>query len=849
MTVEEPPRPARAPARAVLTALLAAMVTLLAGVLSSAGASAAEPCPNEAVRNEQHSTYLPACRGFELVSPALKNEQEVEVPGQYAFEVPFQAAAEGAGVTYTLTGAIPGSASGGLYTTALGRSAAAASPWQTTPLNPENQFGVLPGPGPRLSGAFGYYSPNLTCGVEQTRLPQPAHNGESTYQLPPGEEAAEGIENLYEWDAATGTYTLMTSVRPEAPQEVPFTAHSYTVDGASTGCGHVIFQTEKGYQQPGQPGIALYEWSAGGAPVVASVLPDGKAVELSGVFESRFNSTKLNEISSDGSRVFFAAVSDGANGEAIDSGAQEVYMRVGGTSTVEISASQTAAPVRDSGAKFQAATRDGKQVFFTANYGLTERTSSDVEHTACVAVPGAMTAGTGCDLYVYDTETGALKDLSADLEAETGDKKGATVRGVLGISEDGSYVYFSAAGQLKPGEGNSEGTNEAQHEANVYAYHEGTLSYVTTIKENEAGGGGEGSAKVQPEEEIDAIASSLGHGMQYMVSRVSPDGQRLLLATSRKLTAYNNEDAITKKPDPELYEYRYTTGPGSVTCVSCDPTGAQPLVKPGSLFGPLSPYVEIHLGVIPRNLANDGRVYFDSYDPLAPRAVKAFEGGIKTVNVYEWQPEGVGGCEQASGCANLLDSGEDTFPSYFVGASADSQTENVYITTHAQLAPQDQDGLRDLYDLRVGGGSQMGSVSRCEEDCHGPLPEPIGSSTHASEANIGNGNLSSSPPPAGNGVQGFTAHSIKITKHATKRATLTLVVATSVGGRLTVSGAGVGTVGKTVAGPGSYTLKVSLSAKGKAAVKRKKRLKVAVRVTFVPSSGAPSSSTVTVTFA
>ncbi len=817
----------------VLAALFAAL--LLASMLSVARASAAGTCPNEAIREEQGSTYLPDCRGYELVSPVLKNGAEVEPAPVVAGQVPFQASVEGPAVAYLAQGGFPGSASAGLYTQYLALGGPLGSPWQNISLNPEPNNTVIEGSGPRTLGEFVYYSPNLSCGIEATELPQVA-------QLPPEETAQDGVRNLYQWNAADASYTLITNVKPENLTHVEQGLPSVnSVDGASADCGKVIFESANQFDKA--PAGSLYEWN-GERLEVASKLPDAtNATAVSPVVGGEVGSN-FNEISSDGSKVFFTATADAG----IDAGKREVFLRENGTHTIEASAAQSEPAVQDTGARFQAASRNGSRVFFTANYGLTKTTSVGKE----APKECQLGTGSGCDLYEYNAEKGSLTDLSADIEATTGDTTGANVRGVLGISEDGSYVYFSASGQLVAAEGNKQVENETNKQANVYVYHEGlhpesSLSYVSTIGAVEAGMAEE---RVSPSKEVDAlVSSSTGtHGLSFLVSRVSAAGNYLLFATTNKVKEYdgeeyNNEDQnVAMRFDWE--EYEYSLASGKVTCVSCNPKRS---VRPAEFagteaFGALGPFTEVRDGAIPRNLSNDGRVFFDSFAPLVSQVRN------KTINAYDWAPEGLGSCPSGTpaGCLGILDNGADSDPSYVEGASADG--EHVYVTSKVRLAPQDEDGLRDIYDVRVGGGIAAPPASkRCEEEeCQGTFTSTLSSSIHASESGIGGGNPAS--PPATNGVQGFRAGSVKIKRHSTKGSTLTLVVSASGGGRITASGSGLGTVRKSISKAGSYTLKISLTAKAKAAVRRKKRLKVRVHVAFAPSSERSSSTTVTVTF-
>lgn len=858
-----------------------------AALLVPAASARAGGCPNEAVRSEQgvqegapHS--LPVCRAYELVSPPQKNEQEVNYPDRFVREISFQAAVSGGAVQYTLTGAIPGSKSGGLYGAALSRSQAPGKSWEVEPLEPDNSFEGLHSNG-EVAGEFERFSPQLDCGVEETRLPLPALNDSERPQLAPGEQEGEGVENLYEWNAPD-EYTLVTSIRPTNPSETPEAA-TYWVDGASADCGTILYNTHSnGYDLPGAPETSLYEWNVGEsaascrsaragdpsacAPRVASVLPDG--AEATDVVdpEAGEGSSDLNQVSSDGSRIFFSAPSDGGTSEeSIDRGATQIYLREGGETKKAISLSQAGTPVRDSGAKFEAASSDGERVFFVANYGLTG-VDGGSSPKPCITKDINKEkdedngAGTNCDLYEYDLASGKLTDISAD----TADPNGADVRGVLGLAEDGSTVYFSATGQLQ-GMGHKAEENEAtsgetsgnaaktEAETNVYAYSEGTLHYIATIGEAEAGGWNLGE---NPFLEVDTVSAS--KGMHYDQARVSENGEYLMLATRYPLTGYDNVQTETGQREWEEYEYSKATG--SLNCVSCDPTGEAPVADANANFSPLGVYIAVQDGAIPRNVANDGRVFFDSLQPLQSSAGgSTFAPANHTLNVFEWRPEGLEGCQPPSppegapplhGCLGLLDSGaqDERFPTYFEGASSDGR--DVYITTHAALAPQDQDGLNDIYDVRIDGGIPAPPPpASCSEDlqsCSSP-GGTFSAGSFASEAEVPGGNVSGvvtkvpSPKPR-SGTQGVKAYASR----KVKGTSVTVSVTAAAPGRITGSGAGFSSTHKSVSKAGVYRLRVTLSSKEKKLLRRRHKLALKLKISFAPRSGRASSASLAITF-
>src|ERR1700687_1045532 len=132
-----------------------------------------------------------------------------------------------------------------------------------------------------------------------------------------------------------------------------------------------------------------------------------------------------------------------------------VYDRIGGSETVELSAPALGATPNVTTAEpatFWAASADGSRVFFTSSAELT-------------TVSNTGTANGGEDLYEYDVKAQHLTDLTVDTNPED-TANGAMVRGVVGASSDGSYVYFVASGVLDAGNG-------VAGQPNLYVVHDG----------------------------------------------------------------------------------------------------------------------------------------------------------------------------------------------------------------------------------------------------------------------------------------------------------------------------------------------------------------------------------------
>jgi|GEM_PF-1135465 len=644
---------------------------------------------------------LPDGRAPEQVSPNDKRPTG-SVQQFSSNQIIFQSAADGDSVLYPLLNGLPDSTAGGSLEYLAARGAAG---WRSTQLTPPSLLPALAGND--QTGRVLYASPDLSCQVVESFEPL-------TEDVPVA-DLERGVKNLYLYRRSpdgSHTYTLLTA--PVPPNEAG--GNVYHVDWASDQCAHVLFTTA--YRLlPGAAGSGgeetLYEWAAGTLRI-AGVRPDGSVPSGSGSARAGAggNATTVNSISEDGARVFFTAHSNQGANHDLDA----VFMRAGGVS-VDVSKSQTA--TENNGAStYEMASADGTHVFFTARYGLAPGASSSGA-SSCVS------AGAGCDLYDYTTATGALTDLSAD--ANSADAGGAGVAGVLDVSENGSYVYFAARGQLLPGEGPSEVQNLSKGTYSVYLAHPGGLKYVGSIAANDT---------------INNIrGGNLAHTAFSWVADATPDGTHLLFVSQANVTGYQSGGA------PEAYLYSASTG--DVVCVSCRPDGEPsvggPSSEPLAKLSPVGPWVTVGR---PRSISDDGRrVFFTSPDVLA---AGAREGAH---NVYEWQ----------EGQVYLLAAGESAKGDLSRYADSSPNGDDVFLATKSKLVPQDFDNTLDLYDLRAPHvpGEEVGPQPGAEvevpcdpaaDQCQGEPKPPPGEGAASSSEGAGPGNP---PVPAPRCRKGF----------------------------------------------------------------------------------------------
>jgi DNA-binding beta-propeller fold protein YncE len=441
-------------------------------------------------------------------------------------------------------------------------------------------------------------------------------------------------------------------------------------------------------------------------------------------------------ISTDGSRIFFRGKSEGIEG---------LLMRdtvVG--KTLRIAAKGV----------FQYATADGSRVFFTEGGELFE----------CRV--RAEAGGFGCGL--------------SDLTPPAAGGENAGVLGSVLVGGNGSYVYFAANGVQAAGASPGDCATEqggGEESCGLYVRHEGVTRLVATL-----------SGEDYPDWEL----------LYKMVSRVAPDGRWLAFMSDRSLTGYDNRDAVSTRPDEEvfLYDAAGDGGAGSLVCASCNPTGARPhgieykqVLRGENLFGGQNVWnadtwlaastptwvTERGAGIRqPRYLSDEGRLFFNAGDALVPQDTNGNE------DVYEFEPVGVpaGGAHPcgvslstfsvaAGGCLSLISSGVASGQAAFLEASRSSG--DVFFLSSGASVPGDGELGLNVYDAHeCTAGSPCAPAPAAlppecgtAESCRVALsPQPVVFGASGSATFDGTGNLSAAAPVVSRGGSGARARGI-----------------------------------------------------------------------------------------
>jgi hypothetical protein len=697
---------------------------------------------------------LPDGRRWELVSPPDKHGAQIEPITEAGLP---QAAAGGRAFTFVAnapTEPQPEGYSNGVQVLA-GRGPAG---WVSRDIAPPHQSatGKLVGQGEEyrffsedLSAAvvqpFGPFTPSISPEAsERTAFLHTDFSGSSTAELcssscfHPLVTGATGFANV------PGGTVFGKEGCPAAPCQPTFV-------GASPDASHVVLESNVGLTAGEGSNGGLYEWAAGKLTFIGG-----------GSLGSGSGASARGAVSADGSRVFFEGVSEGLSGLLVrDTAASR-------TARLDVPAPGCEPGCESGGGIFQTASRDGSTVFFTDEHRLTSNSG------ATTTKPSAS------DLYVCELSTVEVPCVPQDLTSKVGGgERAGVVGGVLGASNDGSWVYFVANGVLGepsgavPGEC---GPSNANGLCNLYVLHReggvwGKPRFITTLSQQDA--------------------SDWSLELNKQTARVSPNGEWLAFMSQRSLTHYDNRDAASGQPDQEVFLFD-ASRPVSVgvpgvadnpACASCNPTGAHPHGRElgehaVTLFGGFGVW-SFHSWLaanIPgwdryelngaryqsRYLSDSGRLFFNSNDALVPQDVNGTE------DVYQYEPagavngEGKPQCtlatatfsERSGGCVGLISSGSSSEESAFLDASENGS--DVFFLTSAKLSPQDVDTSIDVYDAHECTSSSpcLSSSSASPPPCiteaackASPSPQPQIFGAPASATFSGPGNLTPAPPP------------------------------------------------------------------------------------------------------
>jgi DNA-binding beta-propeller fold protein YncE len=676
-------------------------------------------------------------REWELVSPPDKYGATLEgfAPGGAAI----QASEDGGAITYAASSPTEANPPGDqspervqVFSTRGGGGAGGSSSWSSRDI-------ATPHDAPTLEVQTGHeseyklFSGDLSFGlveaVGETPLCPHAAEGECPGAPP------------YLRDDAGGTYTPLvypgnvpggTDLGRQSGRQRPV-----TFVGATPDFSHVVLESIVPLLAGGSGG--LYEWSAGKPPSEQlqqlGVLPKSEGGAVVGAGDP---SPRFHELSDDGS-VFFG------------SGGHLYLQDVAKDDSFRLDVAQGVVEPAGADASFLYASSDGSRVLFRDSEQLTE-------------------AGGG-GIYECRIAEGAAGPTCAGLQLTDLIIEG----GLLGASEDGSYLYFVSGGVLAGSGATSPGNN-------LYVDHYNGSSWTPTFVTQLAG---DDSQDWSPPE------------LDRLTSRVSPDGRWLAFMSNSSLTGYDNRDALSGQPDEEVY--LYDAEANRLVCASCDPTGARPtgIFDNGTQPFPLVDTAKVQsgrwlAGLIPgwtpsgangssdyqsRYLSDGGRLFFESSDALVPQDTNGTE------DVYEYEPAagpggGPGGSELSSaqappndgcaagsstysarseGCIGLISSGSSGEESAFLDASENGA--DVFFLTASKLVPQDAETSLSLYDAHVCGAEGVpcpppppATPPACtnSDSCRAaPSPQPAIFSPPPSATFSGVGNITPevAPPP------------------------------------------------------------------------------------------------------
>lgn len=579
---------------------LAAACAATLPALAPPAATAADPCPNAAVRQQQNAQHLPDCRAFEQVSPASKSGYQVgnnEYPSSQVL-----ISADGSRVTYATLYAVTGISGAQSGHAATRTSTGWINRGLTPPNGPVQDANDFPGfdtpmRGSTPDGRTSFYWDNTTLPFASLWVVRP--DG-SRQRIATGVDKGAGQRPFGQypghlWYAGTshdGRHVVFASSARIGPAAGLLGSedilYEWVDDGAAGGAGtlRVVSRTDA-------PVLELID-EASPAELGGSVADE--YARTAGASSTYATAGMRNAVSADGRRIFFQNPAPGMDADVRPAGGGPLYLREDGTRTVELSLpapghTPAAAPTR---VQWLDAAADGSRAFFWADGDLTDDAAPaggiyvyDVgarqlaflaPTTSLSRVPTALASDDGSQLY-YEDETGLrLHRPGEDRLVLAGSRVASglpTGNGILS-NPGGLHADRCVSATVSPSGRYLAFTSGMEDRLEVYRYDAagaGTLTRVSTSPTAPA---------VTDSSFATAGACAQRFPRPIEVRAMSDDGRFVFFATAAALDpADTNDDFDVYRWSADDGQPRLIspgTGPGDTLFAGTDATGASAML-------------------------------------------------------------------------------------------------------------------------------------------------------------------------------------------------------------------------------------------------------------------------------
>ena len=635
-------------------------------------------CPNDHARQETAATYLPDCRGYELVSPGAAGPVSL-YPGDEVFllsgqsQDPFAetvaAWTQNSGYAtspprlmfYGILGTIEGLSAPNLLTPDAYLASRTPSGWVTTLPGLDDSHGV---PSQKqCSDTFNMcVENNSPLETEELESESWVHTAEGKFvtKLPQTSNLVPGANEYKGYRRVSPDFTNFAFSSNETQNifgNVTYPGVAFTVDGQTDGAGSA-YDNDLGERTVSL--ISRLPGSVGGGHIPQNGTST-RPIQFPG-------------ISADGSHILMLTEAGWPDGPA--GPPYRLYMRVNDAVSYDVSKGEAT--------EFVGMTRDGSTVTFTSEEQLT---GADTDNSA--------------DLYRWDEATDSLTLMSLGNGVGNTDECSATWTEGCGIEVPHTERRYGMIGEIPFG---NPGVPffQAPGADDVTGERSGDVYFFSPelLDGSKLGVPNQRNLYVARSNGQVQLVASLGPGSEIYRMTISTSGDFAALLTESRLTSYDNKGF--------RQVYVFDREARTLVCASC---------RPG-----LSPTKDVAVSQGGKFMADDGRAFFATEDSLVPRDKN---GDI--VDVYEY----VGGRPQliSTGLASRDFTGESTILGLFAqpvhtGLEAVSRDGlDVYFSTYATIVDEDFNGqFIKFYDARTNGGFAQPPVDApCEaaDECHG----------------------------------------------------------------------------------------------------------------------------------